>query len=47
MLAAGMRAGQQELVTQAVEQTRARLDLDRMLYLVNIELDLHARLAAA
>ena len=47
MLAAGMRAGEQELVAQAVEQARARLDLDRVLYLVDVELDLHARLAAS
>ena len=31
VLAAGMRAGEQELVAQAVEQARARLDLDRVL----------------
>ena len=44
VLAAGMRAGERELVAQAVEQGHARLDVDRVAVLpVDVELDLHAR----
>ena len=47
MLAAGMSAGQQELVAQAVEQAGAWLDLDGVLLPVDVEFELHARLAAS
>ena len=43
MLAAGVRTGQQELVSQAIKQAGARLDLDRVLLLVDVELNAHAR----
>ena len=47
VLAAGMRAGQQQLVAQAVEQARARLDLDRACFSVDGQFNAHARPRAA
>ncbi len=41
MLAAGMRAGQRELVAQAIEQRRARLDVERVLRAVDGKLNAH------
>ena len=46
VLAAGMGAGEPELLAQAVEQGLARLDLDGVRAAVDGKLDLHARLAA-
>ena len=45
VLAAGMGAGEPELVAQAVEQAGARLDLDRVHAPVDSKLNPHARLA--
>ena len=43
VLAAGMRAGEQQPFAQAVEQARARLDLDRVRLSIHAEFNAHAR----
>ena len=41
VLAAGMRAFETERVAQAIEQSGARLDLERLLAAVDVELNAH------
>src|SRR5262249_41179602 len=47
MLAARVCAVEQKLVAKGVEQAHPRLDVDRLLFLVDVELDLHECLAAS
>ena len=42
VLAAGMRAGQRQLVAQAIEQRGARLDVERAVFAVDVEFNAHA-----